>query len=392
MPKIPFFSLPLYIALLILFLYSSAMASLSLAPVFSDHMVLQRGMELPVWGSADPGSEVHVRFGSQNQTAKANSRGQWRVELNAMEASSASRVMTITSESDEIKFKDVLVGEVWLCSGQSNMQFVLSKCTNGEAEVAAANHPLLRLNTSKGWRAASPESVPRFSGVAYFFGRKLLKETGVPVGLIARAQGGTPVEWWTPLNKLKHVSFAKDAMENPSEKWLAYDRAVAEWKQVVNEDGRKVAGKKPQAPGTAEEEVFASIYAPGKPGSLYAQHFESMAGFGIRGAIWYQGERNSKAGVEASKAYRPLLANMIASWREEWGQGDFPFLAVQLPVFSKGGPGWAVIQESQAAAVSDVPNAGYIDIRDQPDDGLHPKNKKPIGERLAERALADYLK
>lgn len=215
---------------------------------------------------------------------------------------------------------------------------------------------------------------------------------GVPVGLIARALGGTPVEWWTPLDKLERVPFAKAAIEHPSPKWVAYDQAVAEWKKRVDAEGRKVAGKKPEVPGSGEEQVLASIYAAGKPGSLYAQHFQSMAGFGIRGAIWYQGERNSKAGVEASKAYRPLLANMITSWREEWGQGEFPFMAVQLPVFSKGGPGWAVIQKSQAAAVSDVPNAGYIDIRDQPDDGLHPKNKKPIGERLAKRALAEYIK
>ncbi len=392
MPKNSIFLSLLFMVVTLISVPVLSAASLSVAPVFSDHMVLQRGMVVPVWGAADPGSEVHLRFGSQKQSTKADSDGLWRIKLNAMKASSKPRVITVSSGAEKLNVEDVLVGEVWLCSGQSNMQFVLSKCTNGEAEVAAANYPLLRLNTSKGWSASSPDSVPRFSGVAYFFGRKLLKETGVPVGLIARAQGGTPVEWWTPVDKLSRVPFAKAAMEHPSEKWLVYDRAVAEWKKFVDADGRKVAGKKPQAPGSGEEEVLASIYAPGKPGSLYAQHFESMAGFAIRGAIWYQGERNSKAGVAASKAYRPLLANMITSWREEWGQGDFPFLTVQLPVFSKGGPGWAVIQESQAAAVTDVPNAGYIDIRDQPDDGLHPKNKKPIGERLADRALADYLK
>ncbi|QXD23617.1 sialate O-acetylesterase [Opitutia bacterium ISCC 51] len=392
MPKNSIFISLLCMAVTLISAPSLSPASLSVAPVFSDHMVLQRGMELPIWGSADPGSEIHLRFGNQKRTSKANSDGQWRVNLNAMKASSKPRVMTVSSESEKVSIRDVLVGEVWLCAGQSNMQFTLSKSTNGEAEVAAANHPLVRLNTAKGWNPTSPDSVPRFSAVAYFFGRKLHKETGVPVGLIARALGGTPVEWWTPLDKLERVPFAKAAIEHPSPKWVAYDQTVAEWKKVVDAEGRKLAGKKPEAPGSGEEQVLASIYAVGMPGSLYAQHFESMAGFGIRGAIWYQGERNSKAGVEASKAYRPLLANMITSWREEWGQGEFPFIAVQLPVFSKGGPGWAVIQESQAAAVSDVPNAGYIDIRDQPGDGLHPKNKKPIGERLAERALAEYIK
>lgn len=370
----------------------TANASLSIAPVFSDHMVLQRGMALPVWGTAEPGAEISLSFGGQSKSTIAEADGQWRVQLKSMSASSSPRSMTISSGLEHLRINDVLVGEVWLCAGQSNMQFKLSNSTNGVAEIADANHSLLRLNTSKGWSASSPESVPDFSAVAYFFGRKLLMETGVPVGLIARAQGGTPVEWWTPIDKLKRVPFAKAAMENPFQKWVAYNQAVAAWKKVVNSEGRKAAGKKPQAPGSGEEEVFASIYASGKPGSLYARHFQPIAGFSIRGAIWYQGERNSKAGVEASRAYRPLLANMITSWREEWGQGDFPFLAVQLPVFSKGGPGWAVIQESQAAAVDDVPNAGYIDIRDQPDDGLHPKNKKPIGERLAQRALSDYLK
>jgi sialate O-acetylesterase len=239
--------------------------------------------------------------------------------------------------------------------------------------------------------ASSPESVPGFSGVAYFFGRKLHAETGVPVGLIARALGGTPVEWWTPVDKLRRVPFAKAALANPSQKWMKYEQAVAQWQKNVKASDRKAAGKKPEAVGSPEEQVLASIYAPGKAGSLYAQHLEPIAGYGIRGAIWYQGERNSKAGKKASRAYRPLLANMITSWREEWGQGDFPFLAVQLPTFSGGSEGWAIVQDGQAAAVSDVPNAGYIDISDQPDDGLHPKNKKPVGERLADLALEEFL-
>ena len=124
---------------------------------------------------------------------------------------------------------------------------------------------------------------------------------------------------------------------------------------------------------------------------MFQQHLHPLAGFGIRGAILYQGERNTKAGLENAKAYRPLLANMITSWREIWGQGDFAFLAVQLPTFAGGSEGWAMVQEAQAAAVGDVPNAGYIDIRDQPDGGLHPKNKKPVGERLADLALERYL-
>ncbi|MDA1065474.1 MAG: hypothetical protein O3C43_03120 [Verrucomicrobia bacterium] len=370
---------------------ASGDASLTVAPVFGDHMVLQRGMKLPVWGTAEPGSRVTVNFGKQNKKAKTKADGQWSVVLSSMDASSSPREMVVGSGSTTLKFEDVLVGEVWICSGQSNMQFKLSSCTDADAEIAEANHPQLRLNTGKSWSASSPETVPGFSGVAYFFGRKLQAETGVPIGLIARALGGTPVEWWTPSDILNQVPFAKTAMGNPSEKWIQYTEAVAAWQKRVKTEGRKTAGKKPPPPGTAEEEVLASIYAPGKVGSLYAEHFAPIAGFGIRGAIWYQGERNSKAGVEASKAYRPLLANMITSWREEWGQGDFPFLVVQLPTFSGGSEGWAIVQEAQAAAVGDVRNADYIDISDQPDDGLHPKNKKPVGERLAALAIKKFL-
>lgn len=363
---------------------------LAVAPVFGDHMVLQRGMQLPVWGTAEPGSVVRVRFGKQSKETETRGDGQWRIVLDSMPTSATPREMTVTSASAELKFEDVLVGDVWICSGQSNMQFKLSSCDDSDAEIAAASHPELRLNGGKGWRASSPASVPRFSAVAYFFGRKIHTKIGTPVGLIARALGGTPIEWWTPKEKLGRVAFAKAAMEKPSDEWAKYEQSVVEWKAKLKAEGRKAAGKKPESSGSSEAGVLAGIYAPDKVGSLYALHLAPMAGYGIRGAIWYQGERNSKAGVANAKAYRELLANMITSWREAWGQGDFPFLAVQLPAYSKGSEGWAIIQQAQAAAVEDVPNAGYIDIRDQPDGGLHPKNKKPIGERLADLAMQKF--
>ncbi len=364
--------------------------SLTTASVFGDHMVLQRGVFVPVWGTAEPGSMVKVSFAGKRYEAKTDGTGQWKVALGSMKASAKSRRMTIASGGAELRVNDVLVGDVWFCSGQSNMKYQLEKCADAEAVIAGANHPNLRLNMGKGWSAATSESLPKFSGVAYFFGRKLHLDTGVPIGLIARALGGTPVESWTPYSKLGRVAFAKAAMERSSKEWIQYEKAVADWKRKTESNGRQKAGKKPQWTGIPESAVLESIYAPGKPGSLFAKHIEPIAGYGIRGAIWYQGERNSKAGVDASKAYRGLLANMITSWREEWGQGDFPFIAVQLPTYSKGGKAWAIVQESQAAAVGDVPNAAYIDIRDQPDDGLHPKNKKPVGERLADLAIKQF--
>jgi sialate O-acetylesterase len=375
-----------------LFSFAASAEPLAVAPVFGDHMVLQRGISLPVWGIGEPGSTVKVSFGQQSHATKVRDDGQWRVVLDATPASAKPSAMVVGDGTVELSFEDVLVGEVWICSGQSNMQFKLSSCDNAKEEIAKADHPLLRLNTAQGWKASSPESVPGFSAVAYFFGRKLHVETGVPVGLIARAVGGTPVEWWTPADKLERVPFAKTAMQGPSEEWQKYEQAVALWKKKVKAEGRKEAGPKPTPVGSAEEGVLAGIYAPGKIGALFKQHLYPVAGYGIRGVIWYQGERNTKAGLENARAYRPLLANMISSWREVWGQGDFAFLVVQLPTFAGGGEGWAVVQEAQAAAVGDVPNAGYIDIRDQPDGGLHPKNKKPVGERMADLAVEKFVK
>lgn len=365
--------------------------SLAVAPVFGDHMVLQRDMSLPVWGVGDPGTTVTVSFGAQEHETRVREDGQWRVVLDATQASAQPSRMTVSDTTATLSFEDVLVGEVWICSGQSNMQYKLSSCDNAEQEIAKADQPLLRLNTAQGWSASSPESVPGFSAVAYFFGRKLQAETGVPVGLIARAVGGTPIEWWTPADKLERVPFAKSAMQSPADDWKKYELAVVAWKKKVKAEGRKEAGPKPAPVGTAEEGVLAGIYAPQRIGSLFKHHLHPIAGFGLGGAIWYQGERNTKAGLENAKAYRALLANMISSWREVWGQGDFAFLVVQLPTFAGGSEGWAVVQEAQAAAIDDVPNAGYIDIRDQADGGLHPKNKKPVGERLADLALAKFV-
>jgi sialate O-acetylesterase len=363
---------------------------LAVAQIFGNHMVLQQGAPVSVWGVAKAGAVVQVSFGGQNVKATARKDGQWRVVLDSLKASTTPREMSVSSEAAKLKFGDVLVGDVWICAGQSNMQFKLGSCTNAEAEIAAAKHPRLRLNMGKTWQVSSPASVKSFSGVAYFFGRKLQTDTGTPVGLIARALGGTPIEWWTPAEKLTRVPFAKTTMEQPSEKWVKYGQAVAEW-QAKRKQDRKSAGRKPIPVGSAEELVLASIYAPKKPGSLFTKHLAPMAGFRIRGAIWYQGERNSKAGTKAATAYQALLVNIIMSWRESWGQGDFPFLAVQLPPYSKGGPSWAIVQKAQAAAVGEVANATYIDLQDQPDDGLHPKNKKPVGERLAQTALEKFL-
>lgn len=368
-------------------------ADLKLAPVFNDHMVLQQGISVPIWGTAGALEKVSVSFGSQTETARANAQGEWWAELKALPPSTKPAVLRLRSGDDDIQLSDVVVGDVWGCSGQSNMAFELPKCVDGKADAEAASDTLLRLNTTKGWAPCTGKTALDTSGVAYYFARLLRKENPkVPIGLIQRAVGGTPVEFWTPADQLAKVSFCKETLKRfQSEgglaaKIAAYNGAVREWKRKAKAEGRKNAGPKPEPTVDADAMVLAGIYNPKSVGRLWTQLLAPVAGYGIRGAIWYQGERNTKAGEACARAYRPMLANMITSWREAWQQGDFPFYAVQLPTFARGGPNWTIVQEAQERAVQDVPNAGYVDIRDLPDDGLHPKDKKPVGERLARLA------
>jgi sialate O-acetylesterase len=369
-------------------------AELKPAPVFTDHMVLQQGIAVPIWGRASAEEKVIVSFGSQTVTTRANAAGDWRAEFPPLPPSTKPAVLRFRAGSDEVELSDVVVGDVWICSGQSNMAFLLSKCVDGKADAEAASDALLRLNTTGGWTTCTGKTALNTSGVAYYFARLLRdRNPNVPIGLLQRAVGGTPVEFWTPADKLTRVPFCKETLERfqsddgIAAKIFAYNRALNTWKRKVKAEGREKAGIKPEPAADAATMVLAGIYDPKLIGRLWTQHLAPVAGYAIRGAIWYQGERNSKAGEACARAYRPMLANLITSWREAWQQGDFPFYTVQLPTFAGGGPAWKIVQEAQAQAVRDVPNAGYVDIRDLPDDGLHPKDKKPVGERLARLAL-----
>jgi len=369
-------------------------AELKLAPVFSDHMVLQRGIPAPIWGAANADEKVVVSFGSQTLTVRADADGEWRAVLKSLTASTSGSALHVESGGDAVRLSDVVVGDVWVCSGQSNMAFKLPKCVGGEADAEAASDPLLRLNAKDRWAPCTGAAARDVSGVAYYFARLLRKQNpAVPIGLLQRAVGGTPVEFWTPADKLARVPYCEKTLglfqgqHGHAAQIADYNRAVRAWKRQVKAEGRKEAGPRPKPPVDPDTMVLSGIYDSASVGRLWRQHLQPLAGYGIRGAIWYQGERNTKSGEANARAYRPMLANMITSWREAWGQGDFPFLAVQLPTFAGGSPNWKIVQEAQAQAVRDVPNAGYIDIRDLPDGGLHPKDKKPVGERLARLAM-----
>lgn len=364
--------------------------------IFSNGAVFQRDQPVSVWGTSAPSSRVTVSFHGQEKSATSNAEGQWQLELDPMAANTQGSELLIESGSKKVTIKDIVIGEVWLCSGQSNMAWTLQKCVDAESEVAAASDPLIRVNLASKkdrWDVCVGKVAASTSGVAYYFARKLRqKQPDVPVGLIVRAVGGTPIEDWTPLESLERVPFAAGQIGEfgaSSEKGKAlrtHRQAEAEWKRKIKSEGRKAAGPKPTSTLNAEELVLGGIYG-GSPGRLWRAHLAPVAGYTISGALWYQGERNSKAGKEAATAYRDLLPAMISSWRKAWDQADFRFLVVQLPTYARGSDNWSIVQESQAIGVTRVSNADFVDIRDLPDGGLHPVDKKPVGERLAAKAF-----
>ncbi len=500
--------------------------------LFSDHAVLQRGMALPVWGTADPGGTLSVTLSGHTQTVAADTAGKWQVEFPEMEAG-GPYALRIDGGDTSIVLQDILIGDVWLASGQSNMEWPLSaQVDNFEQEIAEANHPEIRLftvarNTSYeplehleqgNWQVTTPETIGDFSAVAYFFGREIQREIGVPIGLINATWGGTPAEAWTSEASLSQMQAFEEEMQqikqqlqtDPSQTDLAqrkvrdslllaareqmegdvmpvfntedwaemelpanwesaglpgYDGIVWFQKQVnipeayadqnlslhlgriddaditwVN--GKKIgqtngysnyrvyevpasavragedtltvrvqdSGGDGGLRGPAEEmyleqdgqrldveikgnwkykamQQFPQVDRfPGEPAVLYNAMINPLIPYGIQGVIWYQGESNAPR----AEQYRQLFPLLIEDWREQWGEGAFPFLYVQLANFITGPPGdvsWAKLREAQTMALA-LDNTGMavtIDIGDSLD--IHPRNKQDVGRRLALAAL-----
>jgi sialate O-acetylesterase len=365
---------------LVALLAAAAPAAVRLPAIFGDNMVLQRGQPLPVWGWAEKGEEITVAMAGQSLAAKAGDDGRWKVTLAKLHGqltevavrnpSGDTRfvwiptplTMTVKGSSgNTLTFKNVWVGEVWVCSGQSNMHWTFDPghgVMNNDAEVAAAKYPDVRMFTAakRGapqpaadvpgtWLPITPENLKvggpnGASALAYFFGRELHQALHVPIGLINTSVGGTPAEFWTSRKALEAI---------PALKPLA---------------------------GHGESSV------------LYNAMIAPLIPYAIRGAIWYQGESNAGRAYQ----YRTLLPAMIANWRADWRQGDFPFGIVQLAPFRYGGQNpanCAELWEAQLIAANSVPNAGLavtMDIGDPKD--IHPKNKQEVGRRLALWALA----
>ncbi len=379
---------------------SFAFADVKLPGVFGDNMVIQSGVKIPVWGWAESGEKVVVTLGKRKAETTADSSGNWKVELKAIKAGGPYE-MTVTGKNT-IQLKNILGGEVWVASGQSNMEWPVKLSANPDQEIASATDTKIRLFTVKKkvanqpqincdgqWVECSPETIKDFSAVAYFFGRELRKTRKVPVGLINTSWGGTPAESWTTMETLKADPDFKPILDRheanvagyPAAK-ANYDKAFAKWKEDAVK--AKAEGKtEPKAPGAPQDPATS----PWQPASLYNGMIAPIVPFAIRGAIWYQGESNAGRAYQ----YRKLFPAMISDWRRVWGQGDFPFFFVQLANFTDRKPepaesDWAELREAQTMTLS-LPNTGMaviIDIGEAKD--IHPKNKQDVGKRLAQSA------
>ena len=384
-----------YIPAVLLFTAISVQGEVKLASVFSDHMVLQRGKPVPVWGTAEPGEKVTVAFAGQKKTAVADAAGHWKIVLAPMSVSSNPRKLIVTSQVSGFKFQvsDILVGDVWLCGGQSNMAFTMKGLMDKEPVIAAANHPQLRLLEvpqkvakepqqafSSAWKASTPETVPTFSAVGFLFGQRVHMETGIPIGLIECAVGSTSVECWVSGETLKNRLFAP---------------AIKKWGEVeANWDDPEVRAKYIHK-SVKDPEAIQPSEARTYPGGCYNAMLHPLFPFAIKGVVWYQGEANR----DRAHQYRQLFPAMIGEWRERFEQDDFKFYVVQLPDIGKPKPSggdsiYAELREAQWMTVKKDPLMEMAVIIDSDQGGaLHPKNKQLPGDRLARIALAkDYGK
>lgn len=387
---------------------SSARAELKLPAIIGDHMVLQQKQANPVWGWDDPGTKVTVSFAGQTKTAEAGADGRWTVKLDPVDANAEPAVLTIEGSSKR-ELQDVLVGEVWMCSGQSNMGFTVGGDWNAEVEALAANVPNLRLisvpqvgtqelqdDFQGQWEASTTESCRGFTAVGFFYGKYLQEILGVPVGLIDNAWGGSAAEAWVRRTTIeadpRFASLVEGwkqrevQLQSPETK-AKYEADLAAWKESAEK--AKAEGKPAPRPPQSPDQL---LHGNARPGNIFAGVVNPTLGYGIKGVIWYQGESNAGRAWE----YAQLFPFMIEQWRQEWKQGDFPFYWVQLADFKSevdqpGESQWAELRESQTKTLS-LPNTGQAVIIDLGEgNDIHPKNKHDVAARLVRWALArDY--
>ena len=383
----------------LLSLAATARADVKLPAIFGNHMVLQRDAAVPVWGTAAPGEEVTVAIAGQTASAKAGADGKWSVKL-AKLAAAGPHTLTVKGKNT-VTFSDVLVGEVWLGSGQSNMAMTVNRAKDYEQEQAAAKFPEIRMFTEssaaattaqtegKGeWVVCSPETVGRFSATAFFFGREIHRTLKVPVGLINSSVGGTPIESWIAPEAQKASPELKGFFEGQKQAAKDFDPVKAKAKFEQDQAKWKEAAKKAKAEGKpapkAPRDPVALNERKGNVGGLFNGKIAPLIPYAIRGALWYQGEANSTP--DKAPFYHALLTLLVNDWRARWGY-DLPFAWVQLPNFGGAGRDWPAVREAmlKTLALKDTGMAITIDIGDEKD--IHPKNKQDVGRRLAAWAL-----
>ena len=379
--------------------------ALDLARPFRDHAVLQADKQMPVWGTSVPGAEVRVSLGTRRQVTTAAADGTWLVEFAPAGASNNAFELRVSSGRERITRSDLVFGEVWIASGQSNMRWMLKDCATGKETISASSdkglrlfdfqgrlHPsgtkyprefLLGLNSNnyyetKGWEAASPKSTPTFSGVAYFFGQRLRTDLEIPVGIIHLAVGGTPMEAHMPKSAFERDDTLRPLLrewwKNPSYPQWCRERAALNLAKWLPDPPK---GQEPPHP-------FG-------PGFLWEAGIEPLIPFPVRGVIWYQGESNATvdggSGAPVPKnVNRSKLEALITSWRRAWADQKLPIYFVQLPGLNRN---WPLFREMQLEVARSVPNTGMavtIDLGHPTN--VHPKHKKPVGMRLAHLALA----
>ncbi len=394
---------------LLFFAQNLAHSEVTLPHVIGNNMVLQRDMQVPIWGWASAGEEVTITLSAEaegveplsTRTVVADAEGNWQIKLPAMAAGGPYTLRV--KGSNTLELTNILFGEVWVCSGQSNMQWSVNASKDNEAEIAAAMYPKIRLfyvprvpsglpqqDVVANWYETTPETIPNFSAVAYYFGRKLYKNLDVPIGLINTSWGGTRIEPWTPPVGLDAVpalaTISKEVQDIQANYRAQLPQKVKEIEAWIAETRDAL---ETDAPLTPMPDNTHPLRHQQRPTALYNGMVHPIVPYGIRGALWYQGESNLRDGM----LYHEKMKALINGWREVWKQGDFPFYFVQLAPFNYGGRNASPfflpqIWEAQAATLA-LPNTGMAvttDIGNLRD--IHPRNKQEVGRRLALWALA----
>lgn len=366
---------------------SSLCSAIELNPLFTSYMVIQRDRPIRIYGTGNAGESVNVTFHNKKTTTTVDSTGNWQAQLPAMPANSVGSKILITAQDDTIELSDVLIGDVWICSGQSNMGWALFQTIPlPDSYPNASNIRLLKSKTPVGsddpqnkftinplfensWQHATKKFADKFSAVSYYFGLTVSQELDVPIGMIEATLGGTGIQCWMPTETLQEHT--------------DYDKIVAHFEQEYN-----------WAKKNAKSQRVIDTYAMKEPGHLYNGMINPLIRFPIKGMIWYQGESNQKA-PDMPLIYRTLFPAAINGWRKAWAQGNFPFFFVQLPGFygknewtQTRSKSWPIIRQAQQEALV-LPNTGMavtLDCGHYTD--IHPKVKHVVGKRLALHAIA----